>query len=155
MEHRKQLAKELQKLLRDGHEKKLKIMVLGDFNENMDTFLEKRANGLSTNTHPFKFLNLLQHYRLFNVVEHHSSLPYATTWKNATRQSRIDGIYLSDSLLNESISAFTDDILRPNITDHSCVISKFNRGLFFKLDKFFDRQNKPRTCHFEFHKMDL
>ena len=151
---KKELALELTKCIDDGCRKKFKLVVMGDFNENMDSFLDQKLQGRSANTHVHRFLNIMNRFQLHNSLEHHSSTPFAHTWKNSTTQSRIDGIYISDSLLNESLMSFTDDSLRPNISDHACVINKFNRGLFFKPDKFFDTKSRTQTRSFQFHKMD-
>ena len=151
---KKELTLELNKYIEEGCRRHFKLIILGDFNENMDLYLDKKLHGISSNTHIHRFLNIISHFQLHNSLEHHNSTPYSHTWKNATCQLRIDNIYLSDSLLNESFKSFTDDSLRPNISDHACVINKFNRGLFFKPNKFFDTKNKTQTRSFQFHKMD-
>jgi exonuclease III len=134
IQRKKELANELQKYLRDGYQRNFKLIVLGDFNENMDQFIEFKANGRSTNSHIFRFLNMLNHYRLFNSLETHLQAPYPMTWKNNTTGSRIDGIYITETLLNESVTASVEDSTIPNISNHACVITKLNQGLFFKLD---------------------
>ena len=155
IELRKAMALVLTSFLEEGYRKGFKLIVMGDFNENMDLFLDRKLSGRSINSHTHRFLNLMHRFQLRNSLEHHSSSPYAHTWKNSSSQSRIDGIYISDPLLHESIMALTDDSLRPNISDHSCVINKFNRELFFKPDSFFQSKDKPQTRSFQFHKMDL
>ena len=154
IERRKELAKELQYVLQKGYKKNFKIMVLRDFNENMDQFIDKQANRQLTNFYIFCFLNLMNHYRLFNTIKHYSTAPFPYTWKSGDRQSWINGIYISDLLIDESIVSMIEDLLRPNISDHAYVLTKFNQGFFFKQNRFFDHKNKLQTCHFYFQKMD-
>ena len=59
MNWRKELAKELRIWVNEGYQKNIKIIVLGDFNENMDHFLDRKTSGKSTNSHIFCFLNLI------------------------------------------------------------------------------------------------
>jgi exonuclease III len=79
MSQRKELAKEFNRFLEDGYKNNLELIVFGDFNENMDQFLEKKSCGLETNSHVYRILNLLYHQRLTNTMEHHSTAPFPHT----------------------------------------------------------------------------
>ena len=150
----KELATKLRNRIKEGHDKNFKLIVLGNFNENMDAYINIHANEQSTNTYNYRFLNLMNHYNLINAQEHHTKAPYENTWQSSSRHSRIDGIYISNNLLIESFATIIDNSIRLHLADHACVITKFNCSFFFKRNNFFDRKNKKQTQHFQFDKMD-
>ena len=64
------------RLLHEARSKQFKIIVMGDFNENMDDCLQLCLKGNTPNNYRVQFLNLMSSHKLYNTMEHFTSYPY-------------------------------------------------------------------------------
>ena len=151
-----QLSEEIFRKLEDiiiiAQKENFQIIIMGDFNENMNEFYTRKREGRSIRNYKFNFLRLMNKYNLLNTVELFNNPPFVNTWNN---KSRIDGTFVSSSLPEHIIMSMIDTEPTNFTTDHTMVITKFNRKFFFKPTKQGEQRNcrKNQRRHYQFDKM--
>ena len=138
-ELRKEVYNRLKYYIEEGQNKNFQVIVMGDLNENMDDYYDRKAEGKSTLSYNFNLLRLLARSDLLNVQEQFHSTPFTYTWNN---KRRIDGTYMSPTMLHQVMMMLIDENPTNFPTDHSMVIVKIKREFLFKLNK---QKEKKRT----------
>src|SRR3990170_2384434 len=125
------------------------LIIMGDFNTNIDRFNHRVINNLSITGNRYDFLNHLSTHN-FNDTSLKFDIHPTPTWND---QSRIDSIFVSSSIYNQTLYSNSTK-LKFCASDHKLVTSTFNRSYFLKhTTAAQSRRSHFRRTVFDFDKM--
>jgi ribonuclease HI len=135
------------------------IIVMGDFNIDPDK-VQQNKNIIPKEKR--LILDTLKEYHLIDTAKVFSEKPSATWSKPNSNNiiSRIDLIYMTKNLLNETISTYTTIPLKMEIdTDHKAINSLIDRNYLIskkknKLDMSNKRMNNVNSFNYNYKKVD-
>src|SRR3989337_421946 len=126
-----------------------KIILLGDFNANIDEFNTHIINNRSVNNTKFSLLNFLHSHQFIDTATTFNAFP-PPTWND---QSRIDSIFITFPL---KLSILRSQTISPKFfrTDHKLFVSTFDRSFFItSVDAAQFRRSNFKRKVFDFEKM--
>src|SRR3989337_839464 len=146
---RRHIQRYITTLLSTAITQNFKIILLGDFNANIDEFNTHIINNRSVNNTKFSLLNFLHSHQFIDTATTFNASP-PPTWND---QSRIHSIFVTPPLKPSILRSQT---ISPKFfhTDHKLFISTFDRSFFTtSVDAAQFRRSNFKRKVFDFEKM--
>ena len=124
---------------------------MGDFNINLDTYSDKRTKGSSLSHDKYSIMNVLFKKHFTDIQDKFEPKPLTFTWNN---KSRIDGIFVNQTMVPNIIHAMIDTNATCYTSDHRAVIMKVDRLMIEKISPDHEARLKNKRTIYNYHKMD-
>src|SRR6266511_3922138 len=79
------IFRKLENVIIDALKNNFQLMIMGDFNEDMNKFHSRKREGQSTKSYKFNYLRLMNKYNLSNAHELFHNAPFENTWNDKSR----------------------------------------------------------------------